>query len=580
MAKINYAVDVSGELPGDAVAMIRGMCPFVSRQLSRPGKGNFNAGKYLHAVGVVMYSLSMSRRRGNTLLMGFNPQKNYGGRRGYVNDSGKKIKGACGHPWKKIYGCTPSFMRGVLSDIAADGMVAVKVGGYRDEGRRLTEVVPSPAATPILDLLDSPVVLKDSKKRIIFPTLGNIEGVKRLAAELDLVNCESERHVVTYGEDVVLTKTRRVFNDAGEQEPGKNLNHGGRQYAPWQSLTRAERRFLRIDGKKLVELDFSSIHITMALAAARSGRGRESKKAAREAAEKAVGQGAFNPYGHIPEGLEGEDKDLVKAVVKASVNVGLSNKNIHLAGLAADKFILNAAENDPALKEMLSRMEDSGKPVSGKKILIGFVKANPWASGFIGAGSWGVVFQRMESDLMMRVSIEAARQGEFVLILHDGLLCPQGDGAKYKTMMQRLFKEMFGMDIAVKEIQPPGDGEPLPEIREDSPDRKFMKSRRHLSRREYRRRWEEDQKRSCLNMAKRQVSSLAEWKNSVGYLPPEQYAEYARRMNGLSLWVMECRKAYFEECRLTDRLWKDRRRQVEEERKKRSEKRKKEAEAA
>jgi len=203
----------------------------------------------------------------------------------------------------------------------------------------------------------------------------------------------------------------RVFNDP-------DLQTGGRFYGGWwQNIPREYRQHLAVNGKRMVELDYSNQHPSILYAQASIVRPADCYS------------GVIKPP-LIPDGVTAKDlRDMVKAAFNAMLN---SPKPLRQApkGVKPSKFGLKWAEVSEAIIAF-------HEPI-----------AHHFYTGV------GLRLQRLDSDIAEKVLLHFARSGIAVLPLHDSFLMHNGYEPSLDPVMRSAFEEVVGASPKIDRKEP------------------------------------------------------------------------------------------------------------------------------
>ncbi|MDC1193600.1 hypothetical protein N8075_05425, partial [Planktomarina temperata] len=193
----------------------------------------------------------------------------------------------------------------------------------------------------------------------------------------------------------------RVFNDP-------DLQTGGRFYGGWwQNIPREYRQHLAVNGKRMVELDYSNQHPSILYAQASIVRPADCYS------------GVIKPP-LIPDGVTAKDlRDMVKAAFNAMLN---SPKPLRQApkGVKPSKFGLKWAEVSEAIIAF-------HEPI-----------AHQFYTGV------GLNLQRLDSDIAEKVLLHFAQIQVAILPLHDSFLMHHGYETSLESVMRSAFEEVVG----------------------------------------------------------------------------------------------------------------------------------------
>ena len=193
----------------------------------------------------------------------------------------------------------------------------------------------------------------------------------------------------------------RVFNDPA-------LTTGGRFYGGWwQNIPREYRHHLAVNGKQMIELDYSNQHPSILYSQEGVVRPADCYS------------GIIKPM-HLPNGVNQTDlRDTIKAAFNAMLN---SPKPLRQApaGIKPSKFGLKWADLSNAISTFHEAI------------------AHHFYTGV------GLKLQRLDSDIAEKVLIHFAKQGVAILPLHDSFLMHSGYETSLEPIMKSAFEEVVG----------------------------------------------------------------------------------------------------------------------------------------
>jgi len=203
----------------------------------------------------------------------------------------------------------------------------------------------------------------------------------------------------------------RVFNDP-------DLQTGGRFYGGWwQNIPRKYRQHLAVNGKRMVELDYSNQHPSILYAQQGVIRPADCYS------------GVIKPPS-IEDGAVLKDvRDMIKAAFNAMLN---SPKPLRQApaGVKPSKFGLKWAEVSEAIIAF-------HEPI-----------AHHFYTGV------GLRLQRLDSDIAEKVLLHFARSGIAILPLHDSFLMHNGYEPSLDPVMRSAFEEVVGASPKIDRKEP------------------------------------------------------------------------------------------------------------------------------
>ena len=203
----------------------------------------------------------------------------------------------------------------------------------------------------------------------------------------------------------------RVFNDP-------DLQTGGRFYGGWwQNIPREYRQHLAVNGKRMVELDYSNQHPSILYAQASVVRPADCYS------------GVIKPPLIQDREATKDLRDMVKAAFNAMLN---SPKLLRQApaGVKPSKFGLKWAEVSEAIIAF-------HEPI-----------AHHFYTGV------GLRLQRLDSDIAEKVLLHFARSGIAVLPLHDSFLMHNGYEPSLDPVMRSAFEEVVGASPKIDRKEP------------------------------------------------------------------------------------------------------------------------------
>jgi hypothetical protein len=207
---------------------------------------------------------------------------------------------------------------------------------------------------------------------------------------------------------------RRIFNNG-------RWDHGGRLHDGfWINMKRELRDGIRIDGHRVINLDFSSMYLLLLYA-------MKAKKPL--------------PDGDLYEGidpLEGwpsdpERKKAIRDVIKANVNAMMFRKPSQIGKpyelVGGSRAVLTKGVTGAVLEE---RLKDKHRAIA------------KW----IGAQDVGFELMHHESEIMIKTVLSCLEHGVVVLPIHDGLLVAECHKESARSAMQEEFNGYTGGFVA------------------------------------------------------------------------------------------------------------------------------------
>ena len=203
----------------------------------------------------------------------------------------------------------------------------------------------------------------------------------------------------------------RVFNDP-------DLQTGGRFYGGWwQNIPRGYRQHLAVNGKRMVELDYSNQHPSILYA--QEGITRPAD--------------CYSEVINLPQRPDEDTGKDLRNMVKAAFNAMLNSpKPLKRAptGVKHSQFGLKWAEVSEAIIKF-------HEPI-----------AHHFYTGV------GLKLQRQDSDIAEKVLLHFAEKGIAVLPLHDSFLMHQGYETWLEPVMKTAFEEVIGASPKIDRKEP------------------------------------------------------------------------------------------------------------------------------
>jgi hypothetical protein len=271
--------------------------------------------------------------------------------------------------------------------------------------------------------LREPLLLRDADKALV--DYRDNRETDRMRKEIEAQN--EAIAAVDLGEVVPFPgRLRRIFN--------QDFAHGGRFYAEggsWQTLSKAERQRITIEGEPVVEVDYSAFHPTLAYC------------------EHGL------PPPPEPYAVPGFPRDLVKITFNVMLNSSNWNRARHtvarkpamatyLLGLERgpdedlDTFWRKLVVRDPAYAQRASQ--------TAKRLLEAILDRHDGIRSmfFTGAGGW---LQKRDSDIAEAVMGRMRRQGVVCLPIHDSFLVA---ASKAALLEQAMIEEAQRFGVAAR----------------------------------------------------------------------------------------------------------------------------------
>ena len=311
-----------------------------------------------------------------------------------------------------------------LDHLEASGLIiTVKKGSYdRTTGRgqrtrirgtpKLRELIdrfcPSGAVIEIHPMTEG-IRLKNANKKLI--TYPETTATRRMRSRLEKINKQiATSSIALPGASAVPFHERRlyrVFNNS-------SFEKGGRFYGGWwQELPEARRKDILINGKPVIERDFSGMHVKMLYATEASIDYRE------------------DPY--LLAGFGQQWRDAFKKVLLICLSA--KSKRAALAAIQSDRL------DNP------SRYPAHFVP---KDALDAFLKKHHRISSAFFDPELGLKLQYQDSQIAEQIMLELGKHGIVALPIHDSFIVAEVHDGLLRATMERVFQERLGVTPTVK----------------------------------------------------------------------------------------------------------------------------------
>ncbi len=198
-----------------------------------------------------------------------------------------------------------------------------------------------------------------------------------------------------------------------------SFNRGGRAYGPWQSLPKAERELITINGEPVVEPDYKAIHPTILYAM------------------------ACKPIPADPYDIEGFERDSVKWALLILINAGTYPNAQRALACKLENNERKQRGRSPLTREdefPVYRMKEAGR-------LINAVKAKHAPISRYFHTNIGSELQAVDADIMASVWGSMTRQSIPALPVHDSVVVPLSAAGKAKELMSE-FGAVYCLKVA------------------------------------------------------------------------------------------------------------------------------------
>ena len=267
-------------------------------------------------------------------------------------------------------------------------------------------------------ILKSVNILEDNKKDKFVIDYEDTEQTNQMRANLQSINAlldnrwidlnvsdkvyekiaeETEKKKNRSDIDFNRKRLKRIFNNSSFEDGGR-FYHGW-----WQEIPKGDRKNITIDGKRTVEVDYSSIHFRILYA------------------EQGEDIGDKDPY--IIEGYEDR-----RGQIKLALNI-----------------ILNAETKGKAINAIYKHEKININKEAAKKIYKKLEEEHPKIKQYFGSGR-GVKLQYKDSQIAEQVMLNLARDNIVCLPVHDSFIVRLSHQIDLHEEMDKAFKDIVGVD--------------------------------------------------------------------------------------------------------------------------------------
>ena len=266
-------------------------------------------------------------------------------------------------------------------------------------------------------ILKSVNILEDNKKDKFVIDYHDTEQTNQMRANLHSINSlldnrwidlnvsdkayekiaeETEKKKNRSDIDFNRKRLKRIFNNSSFEDGGR-FYHGW-----WQEIPKRFRKFITIDGKRTVEVDYSSIHFRILYA------------------EQGIDIGDDDPY--IIEGYEAN-----RRIVKLALNI-----------------ILNAETKNKAIYAIFNHDDIDIDKKTAKDIYKKLEEEHPKINQYFGSGR-GIKLQYKDSQIAEQVMLNLARDNIVCLPVHDSFIVRLSHQIDLHEEMDKAFKDIVGI---------------------------------------------------------------------------------------------------------------------------------------
>lgn len=261
--------------------------------------------------------------------------------------------------------------------------------------------------------------------------------IKVLTKPVESYNRTWLKHQASLQGRYLIPWARRIFNHG-------RLDLGGRFYAPYQALPKADRAKIRIDGQVTVEHDYSALHFNLLYAL------EGLQFVGDPYALPGVDRGTSKQCGLRL--LNSENLPGFKATVTRSGNKKIQQIHADYTARRENFERLRAVglhAIEPTKPDCLEGIIDGVKPgTTGEGILQAYQERHQAVAHWFGVENIGLQLQFLDSEIMAAALLRLA--GVPVLVIHDSIRCRRDDSKRVLDAMRDAYKEITGgFDIRI-----------------------------------------------------------------------------------------------------------------------------------
>lgn len=282
----------------------------------------------------------------------------------------------------------------ILKRIKQDGDRKAKLKAYRDnaETRRIRQNLDQ-----LNELLNKTCILLD----ISDEELQQLH--QRIRNERDNTIDEDKKRGLI---DFSRKRLRRIFNNG-------SFEFGGRYYGGWwQNIPREYRQYIRLNGKDVVECDYSGMHVNMLYALER----------------------VQPPAGDVYELAQysGAVRDYLKRLLLILINSESTNEAYRAIMDHRDPDFMELPNEVDSVESIFTAFCDKHKPIS-----------HHFCSGI------GIWLQNLDSQIAEKVMMAFVDMGHPILPMHDSFIVHHGWESHLQELMNEAFEEVMGIQCEV-----------------------------------------------------------------------------------------------------------------------------------
>ena len=377
---------------------------------------NFRLPRLKNHLKVILTDLLVARKKDPTLYLAFSRRL-----AGFVPSL----------RYQKIY-LHPTYMAFLTDFLAAENFIELHKGIHFGTYNRMSRIKATPKLLRYfrkyrvqgqgIILRRKPcVIMRNDKKQDIPFNTDTIE-VKNIMRNVLKINRHLKEHEISLDIEKcppkLLQEYKQVISDKHSKYTrifnNNDFNQGGRFYNHWTQLIPKElRKYILIDGKETVELDYSCLHITLLYAL-------EGKKL---------------PKGDLYSitGISNKYRD----IVKKSFNIAINAKDERSTILAINEYLREVEQ------------EQGTVDLKADYILFFMKLTHKILQKYLCTG-YGTFLQRIDSDLAENIMLSLLSERICVLCIHDSFIVSVEYKTKLYDAMTNHFNNRFNFNPTIK----------------------------------------------------------------------------------------------------------------------------------
>lgn len=261
-----------------------------------------------------------------------------------------------------------------------------------------------------------PVILRDENKKDIDFDMDNLE-VKTIIKNVNRINKCLDRHYIDFY--VTWDEFYDYMKDGPINEQTKNyarvfnnsdFKQGGRFYSHWSQMIKSEfRKYITIDGKSTVELDYSCLHLSMLYGL----------------------ENLIPPEGDLYTlpGIDSRFRPIIKKAVNIAINAANETSAMQAIRVEMNQFTEQTGLIPPNPKIILEALKEAHSPI--QKYL---------CSGY------GIRLQFLDSSIAEQIMLSLAEDDICCLCIHDSFIVAKEYQDRLYELMESQFVNKFNFN--------------------------------------------------------------------------------------------------------------------------------------